>query len=64
MFKKKTMADSERLPLHTVIKHLTPLLKYHKLDILIHENITSLRNSKNIQFPEMVNKICLDIFKV
>ena len=60
----KTMADEDRLPLQSVLKHILPTLVEFNLEDLAIDKITSVRKKVNNEFPPMTNSILLDIFQV
>ena len=60
----KTMADEDRLPLQSVLKHILPTLVELNLEDLDIDKIASVRKKVNNEFPPMTNSILLDIFQV
>jgi len=60
----KTMADEDRLPLQSVLKHILPTLVELNLEDLAIDKIASVRKKVNNEFPPMTNSILLDIFQV
>jgi len=62
--KDKSMADEDRLPLQSVLKHILPTLVELNLEDLAIDKIASVRKKVNNEFPPMTNSILLDIFQV
>ena len=64
MRKAPTMAESERLPLPSVLKLLPPILKKLNLENLIIENLNNQRIQQKDVFPEMTNTLLIDVLQV